>query len=242
MTAGIHAVQPPSGIIQRIGSRRRGGPLAWPSLEWIRGGASPGGVGRFDDPRGAASEYTVLYGATSRAACFAETLASFRVARERNPFADRIRAIAPLALGDPLNFDVDDVIDVEAPRRIPDHFFASKAIGFFKIRGRLPLLDVRITATATADALSLAPDMTVGPIKPGDFVGDNREKTQAISLWARQHDFGGLLYTSSHDLDAAWECVALFPSMAIEHVRAPIAVARTDPDLFEIARRFNLLL
>ena len=78
-------------------------------------------------------------------------------------------------------------------------------------------------------------------IKPGDFVGDNREKTQAISLWAYRHGFGGLLYTSSHDLDAAWECVALFPSTVIEHVDAPIAVVRTDPDLLDIASRFNLL-
>jgi hypothetical protein len=247
----VRLAPPPTGVIQRIGPRRHGGALSWPSLEWVRGpkhGEPPGGTNRFDDPRGASTEYTVLYAAELRITCFAETLDQFRARTHGDdPFAAAVAAVTTLLPGDPLNFDTSQtsIREPVRPRSIPEEFFASKEIGFFRITSRNQLLDIRTTsagAMETASALSRDSAMTVRPIRQGDFAGDNRAKTQAISLWAYRRGLGGILYTSSYRLDAdeAWECVALFPWTEIEQARPPIAIDRADPDLLTIATLFNL--
>jgi hypothetical protein len=242
----VLTVPAPAGIIQRIGSRRHGGALAWPSLDWLRSprdGSPAGGTNRFDDPRGGNSEYTVLYASPLRIACFAETLDHYRVRVDNSRFAAAVAATVPLSSDDELNFDAGIATNrtvADAPRTIPAHYFETKEIGFFEIVSPRPFLDVRRSATQTADALSLDPAMTIRPIKPGDFAGDNRAKTQAISLWAFHQGYGGIVYTSSHDLGASWECVALFPWTEIRQVRPPVLIDRSDPDLVQIAARFSL--
>ena len=251
---GVRLVRPPTGVIQRIGPRRYGGALAWPSLEWVRGpkhGEPPGGSSRFDDPRGAFTEYTVLYGAELRITCFAETLDQFRArSHGDDPFAAAVAAVAPVPPGDPLNFDSPGmpIVDPAQSRPIPPEYFANKEIAFCRITSSKMFLDLRTTSAGTietASALSSDPEMTVRPIRPGDFTGDNRVKTQAISLWAYQRGLGGIIYTSSHKLDtndAAWECVALFPWTEIEQVQSPIAIDHADPDLLKIATLFNITI
>jgi hypothetical protein len=109
------------------------------------------------------------------------------------------------------------------------------------------LLDVRIEATETADVLSLHPDMMpllrqIGRprIKPGDFSSNDRPLTQAIALWAYDHGFGGLVYTSSHDLEYKWPCWAIFPRTKIIQHGTPQPISLDDPALLEIAERFGL--
>jgi hypothetical protein len=216
-------------------------------LDWIRSpkaGSPAGGTNRFDDPRGASAEYTVLYASAFRIACYAETLDHYRVRVDNSGFAAAVRAVEPLSSDDELNFDAGaaELSASDAPRPIPDHYFATKEIGFFEIVSTKPFLNVRRTATQTAEALSIHPEMTIRPVKPGDFAGDNRSKTQAISLWAFRMGCGGLVYTSSHELDASWECVALFPWTEIRQALPPVPIDRSDPDLAEVAARFNLTL
>ena len=240
----LSVVTNPSVVIQRIGSVARGGPLAWPVLDWVR---QSGGANRFDDPRGDGAQFTVLYGATEREACFAEILDQFRPGHTwlQSAFA----RVAPLPAGDPDNFDSDlvDPDGVDALGLVPADFLARRRIASFRLTSPVRLLDVRISATATADALSVDAEMLsllrgIGRprIKPGDFSSNDRPLTQSIALWAYEHEYGGLVYTSSHDLAREWTCWALFPRVQIEAIGTPESISLTDPALRGVIERFKL--
>jgi hypothetical protein len=238
----VSVVADPSVVIQRIGSVSHDGPLAWPALDWVR---QSGGVNRFDDPRGSGAQFTVLYGATEREACFAEILDQFRPGHSW--LQQALARVKPLPADDPDNFDTDDTDILRALGMVPVDFLASRRIASFRITSKLWLLDVRISATATADALSVHTDMLpllrgIGRprIKPGDFSSNDRPLTQAIALWAHEHEFGGLVYTSSHDLAREWTCWALFPHVRKEVVSAAEPISLADSALRDVAERFKL--
>jgi hypothetical protein len=155
--------------------------------------------------------------------------------------------ISPLAAGDPDNFDLDEGQSHLSRGRVPADFLARRHLVSFSISSQTPFLDVRIEATATAEALSTDAAMNSilhridrPRIKPGDFVGNDRSITQAIALWAFLHGFAGLIYTSSHDLNRKWNCWAVFPSAQIVETGKARKVSLDDPALRSITSRFNL--
>jgi hypothetical protein len=230
---------PSDTILLRIASLRGDGPLRWPSLDYLR--TRGGGIGRFDDPRSADSEYTVLYAATERRTCFVETLDQFRVD------AGFIARVAREIPSD--NADAIDVLEARLTVEIPETYFA-KRIGRFRIEEAPPFLDVRLTATQTSLTLSRAPeiarvltDIGYRRVTPGDLVGNVRVLTQAVSQWAFRRGLGGIVYNSCHELRDA-VCWALFPHREVRISSAgPLAeIERDDPPLLAVARQFNLIV
>ena len=164
----------PPVTLQRIG--RAADPLACAPLEVIR--EKGGGSNRFDDPWGANAAYAVIYAAEQRRACFEEVLDQYR------PDSDRLAEFFAQHLPPA---DPDDIVPPLAAE-IPYEFFLDRRIGFFRLESGQTFLDCRLSATATAHALSTDPRMVpelkrLGHkrIKPGDFVGSDRRLTQAVS-------------------------------------------------------------
>jgi hypothetical protein len=231
-------------VIYRLGPVHRGGPLAWPDLAWVR---ASGGGNRFDDPRGPRAKFTTLYGAENVDACYAELLDQFRPGHSW--VAKVLAGIPTLAPGDLDNFDPGAAAKAIGPGRVSSDFFARRRIAAFSVLSPKPFLDVRSDATETAEALSIDPDMagqlrriSRPRVKPGDFMGNDRAITQAIALWAFRHDFAGLVYTSSHDLQHKWNCWALFSGAEVIEIGPAQEIAVDDSALTSIARRFNLAI
>jgi len=226
-------------VLQRVGSTRPPGPLGWPSLEFVR--SNGGGRHRFDDPLGSDSEYTVLYAAEERRDCFAETLDQYRVT------FDEIAALVDRLPPDQ-QLDEEEFESLLA-RPIPEVYFERKRLASFAILGMPPFLDVRLSATDTADALSVDPHLApvlgalgLRRLTPSDLVSGDRRLTQAVSRWSYEREFGGIAFNGSHTPHDS-ECWALFSGRTeILSVGSAASIDRHDPDLLAVARRFNLIV
>ena len=70
------------------------------------------------------------------------------------------------------------------------------------------------------------------------IAGEERRFTQAVSRWAYEHDYQGIIYASR--LDHRFTCWAVFESATIQRVGAPETITQADRDFVRIARSFSL--
>jgi hypothetical protein len=166
----------PRRSLYRIG--RPPDPLAWPPHAAI-------GHDRFDDPL---RQYRVLYAAAQRAGCFAETLAAFRP------------SLASLAA------ERGVLNAAESPRtaQVPAAWWSNRLVGTFTLSGG-PWLDLRALTTfqvlrdafaVLATSLGLVDvDLSAATGRIA-IAGRERRFTQAVSRWAFEHDYQGIVYAS----------------------------------------------
>ncbi len=175
-------------------------------------------------------QYRVLYAASQRAACFAETLAAFRP------------SLASLAA----ERTVINTQELPRPPDVPAAWWRNRLIGTFSLSpGRW--LDLRVLDTfqvlreafaEIASGLGLADvDLSaVTGVMP--VAGDERRFTQAISRWAYEHDYHGMAYTSRlHHRFTGW---AVFDSVSILPIGDPVPITPVDRDFVRVARSFGL--
>jgi len=182
---------------------------------------------RFDDPL---RQYRVLYAAAPRAGCFAETLAAFRPS-----LASLAAERAVLNSTDPLR----------SPP-VPAAWWRNRLVGTFTL-GAGRWLDLRALTTfqvlrdafaELASALGLADvDLSAATGRIA-IAGEERRFTQAVSRWAYERDYQGLVYTSR--LHHRFTCWAVFESASIRRVGAPDPIAPDDRDFVRVARSFGL--
>jgi hypothetical protein len=172
----------------------------------------------------------VLYAASQRAACFAETLAAFRL------------SLASLAA----ERAVLNTEELQRVPQVPAAWWHNRMIGTFSLSpGRwldLRTLDtfqlLREVFAEIASGLGLADvDLSaVTGVLP--IAGDERRFTQAISRWAYDHDYHGIAYTSRlHHRFTGW---AVFDSASILPIGEPVALTPADRDFVRMARSFGL--
>jgi len=204
--------------LYRIG--RAPDPLAWPPHALIGGE-------RFNDPL---KQYRVLYAAAPRAGCFAETLAAFRpslaslaaeraVAHATEPARSvvvpaawwRNRLVGAFTLDSARWLDLRTLTTFQVLRE-----------GFAELAASLGIADVDLSAATGRVAIA----------------GEERHFTQAISRWAFERDYPGIVYTSR--LHYRFTCWALFESASIHAVGPPLPIMLSDPDFVPISRLFGL--
>lgn len=158
------------------------------------------GDSRFDDPQ---QQFRVLYAGSKRAS-FVETLAGFR----------------------------PGLVHCHQTGLIPERWFSTRRIREFTTGGdEWNALDLRRSETLQVVRRELA--MRFSLVGSFDFdlsyaTGQNLSITQAISRWAFEIGFGGLMYTSRFGTDLT--CVAIFEGseMGEEDIHW---IRRDDPDL-----------
>jgi hypothetical protein len=208
----------PRRLLYRIG--RPPDPLALPPYAAI-------GHERFDDPL---RQYRVLYAAAPRAGCFAETLAAFRP------------SLASLATE-------RAVLNTPEPLRsawVPAAWWGNRLVGAFTL-GAGCWLDLRALTTfqvlrdafaELANSLGLVDvDLSAATGRIA-IAGEERRFTQAVSRWAFERDYQGVVYTSR--LHHRFTCWAVFESATIQRVGAPELITSADRDFVRIARSFGL--
>jgi hypothetical protein len=186
-------------------------PLDWPPLDRT-------GANRFDDPH---RRFRVLYAARQRAACFAETFASFRPSLE-----------LLAETGEP----------GEVAGNVSAGFLRARGTATFRLRaGRW--LDVRQLETLEALRASFGArlhEFGLADVDLGGICGPRRDLTQAVAGWAFERGYQGIVYASR--LGASFECWALFDTARIDPVGPVVPLALDDPDLQAVARVFALHL
>ena len=208
----------PRRPLYRIG--RPPDPLEWPPQAVI-------GHERFDDPL---RQYRVLYAAAQRAGCFAETLASFRPSLSSLAIERAVRnADEPLRTAQvPAAWWRNRLMATF--RLAPGNWLDLRTLTTFQVlreefaelAGSLGLADVDLSAATGRVAIA----------------GQERRLTQAISRWAFEHDYHGIVYTSR--LHHRFACWAIFESANIQSLGAPAPITPADPDFTRIARAFGL--
>lgn len=191
-------------------------PLEWPAWRYVGGG-------RFDDPQG---QYRVLYVAERRRTCFAEVLATFRPSPQ---------ALAMLAAVE----GADEPVPVKGT--IPSDWHLKRRTQRLSLMRDQRWLDLRALSTLQALRTDLAgllvlhgiPDLDAGVAQ-----GSNRSITQAISRWAYDRGFQGIVYRSR--LDNEIRCWAIFEGAAFLPEGRVEIITRTDPDLVDIAAAYDL--
>jgi len=182
---------------------------------------------RFDDPL---RQYRVLYAATPRAGCFAETLAAFRP------------SLASLAAE-------HAVLNATEPPRsayIPAAWWRNRLVGTFTL-GAGSWLDLRALTTFQVLREAFAELATSLGLTDVDLsaatgriaiAGQERRFTQAVSRWAYDREYQGIVYTSR--LDHRFTCWAISESTTLQRVGAPGPIPPDDRDFARIARLFGL--
>lgn len=172
----------------------------------------------------------VLYAATTKEGCYAETLARFRP-------TSTMKLIRP---------EPDEHLLESAG--VPAEWRMRRAIAEFGVDSPLPFLDVEATETHTfltevlaKQLISLGFDNLEVPV----VRGPNRGLTRAIATWAYDAAddngkklYGGIRYLSRF---GAYECWAIFEGATITP-RGVHAIHRTDPDMVVVARKFGLVV
>jgi hypothetical protein len=205
----------PSQILYRIG--RLPNPLGWPPRGLT-------GAGRFDDPLG---QFSTLYAAEQRRACFLESLATFRASPKVLVELKRVTG-APDSTLSPI---------------VPPDWCAKRGIARFYLRSGQRCLDLRSMETREALRIELAElllSLDLADLDSGVVRSLNRRLTQAISRWAYERGYNGVAYKSR--LDDERDCWALFQGAAIEMVGSIEPISPHDPDFRETARLFGLAI
>jgi hypothetical protein len=199
----------PRTVLYRLG--RLPDPLQWPPRD-------SAGTGRFDDPL---RRFRVLYAARQRAACFAETLATFRPSLE-------------------LLAETGDPADIAGA--VSAGFLRSRGTATFRLRsGRW--LDVRRLETLEALRAALGAtlhEFGLTDVDLGGVCGHQRAFTQSVAAWAYEHGYHGIVYASR--FGASFECWAIFDNARIEPARSATPLSLDDPDLVAVASVFALHL
>jgi hypothetical protein len=191
-------------------------PLAWPEWKYAGGG-------RFDDPQG---QYRVLYGAEARRTCFAEVLAKFRLSME-------ILAQLSAVTG------TDD--PVPAKGSVPSDWHLKRRSQQLLVTPDQRWLDLRSLSTLETLRTDLAGLLVLENIPDLDAAtaqGPNRKATQAISRWAYDRGYQGIVYRSR--LDNEIGCWAIFEDARFVPEGRVEIITRSDPDLTTIAEIYNL--
>jgi hypothetical protein len=182
------------------------------------------GTGRFDDPAG---EFRVLYATAQRRTAFLETLARFR------PSLEVLAALEAVENADEL-----------LPRpRVPADWYRARAIGRLRLATRQRWLDLRRLETREVLHSELAQTILDLGLEDLDFsgvVGPRRQLTQAMSRWAFEHGYAGLVYSSR--FDAALSCWALLEGAEFEPIGPHEPILPSDADLLTVARLFGLIV
>lgn len=186
------------------------------------------GAGRFDDPD---NQYGVIYAAATLRCCLLESLDVFR------PDPNLVLRLAQLGA----------TANVARPGLVPDAFFSRLIVEFVAIPDG-DWLDVRASAPETAVELSrdsglidIIRNLGYGVrIKPGDLVGSDRRLTRAVSRWAWNRGYGGIIYSSSHHLKL--DCWAISDRTALRILDGPRTLSRDDPVFREVAEYFGLTI
>jgi len=117
-------------------------------------------------------------------------------------------------------------------RVAPGRWLDLRALGTFQI--------LRTAFAELAASLGLADvDLSVvaGQLP---IAGPERRLTQAISRWAFEQGFGGVVYTSR--LHQRYQCWAVFEGTRLQPVGPPEPITPDDPDFVLTARRLGLLI
>lgn len=210
---------PPSEPLFHIG--RNPDPLAWTEWQYV-------GEGRFDDPRWI-RRFRVLYAAEQRLAAFVETLQKWR------PSIEALAALNRVGLA-------SGVVDAteEAAGLIPADWHLKRGLSTLRLLPEQRWLDVRVHDTRETLRNRLAHTLEAlgyDDFDLSDTIGRDRRLTQAIALYAYLDGFQGIAYKSR--FDDTFNCWAIFEGARFEQV-GRLAIMRSDPDLLEVARRFNL--
>jgi hypothetical protein len=193
-------------------------PLEWPEWRYV-------GSGRFDDPQG---QYRVLYLAELRRTCFAEVLAQFRA-------SPAVLAMLAAVGG------TDEPIPTRG--KVPSDWHLKRRTQRLTVMPDQRWLDLRALSTLQQLRSDLAgllvlhdiPDLDAGVVQ-----GANRAVTQAISRWAYERGFQGIVYRSR--LDNEIGCWAIFEGAAFLPEGRVEIITRADPDLIDIASIYDLEL
>lgn len=194
-------------------SRSRGpatGPLAFPPWEYI-------GTGRYDDPEG---KYRVLYLAESATTCYVELLA------DQRPSLTALAALRLLPPGEPGDFE---------PKlgRIPKAWLVdwcqARALGRAELGPNQRWLDSYAAETrrelrgALADRLL---ELGLDDFDFGDALSRNRKLSQAVSRWAYEQGFQGIVFSSRFDYGL--RCWAVFDTADFQPLDAMLLNPEAD--------------
>ena len=191
-------------------------PLAWPP-EAVRG------AGRFDDPAG---EYRVLY-AGQRRTCFLETLAPLR------PSVETLAAMHAVT-------GTDEPVP---PAVVPPDWYQKRAVATLHLLPGQRWLDVRATETLEALRLEFAEELVrwgISDLDLSDLMSRDRRLTQAISRWAHERGYQGVVYASR--LESGANLWAIFEGAQFEAVGVAQPILPDDPDLVAAAHTFGLAI
>ena len=205
----------PAGVLYRIG--RYPDPLEWPEWEYV-------GEERFDDPQ---RRYRVLYAAEQRRVCFLETLARFRPSLE---------LLAKLAA-------VSGTDEPMPTASVPADWHTKRCIGRLRLAPEQRWLDLRATDThqaLRAEFAELLVDFGITDLDVSAIRGPHRALTRAISRWAYDRGYHGLIYRSRFE-DRS-DCWAIFEKSLFAPVHPAEPITRTDLDLRAVADLFGLAL
>ena len=203
----------PAGDLFRIG--RAPDPLAWPSRQYI-------GDGRFDDP---ARQFRTIYASQQRRSCFLEVLASFRPDPK---LLARLQAVT----------DTDEPIYSPV---VPSAWRRTRRVGRFRLAAAGPWLDLRAPETHQVlrqDLARLLVELGIPDFDVSAALGPSRALTQAISRWAYERSYQGIVYASR--LDSGLNCWAIFEGAVIDPSGPPEGITPDDPDLLAVAALFQL--
>lgn len=180
----------------------------------------PDGRARFDDPRG---EYRVLYGALERAASFAESLQQFR------PDMATRAAIAALTFR----------VVPESPVRLRT-WAGARVILTLRLARAARLCDLRSSVDLERAADGISPQakaLGLTDFDASQVTGQDRSVTRAVSRWAYEHEYDGLLYPSR--LGTEWNCCAIFDKVR-PRVMARASISVDDADLVAVCGAFGI--
>jgi hypothetical protein len=184
---GVREADPLPLLLHRLG--RLPDPIAFPDWHYV-------GDQRFDLPP--ESGFRVLYAATSRQTCLAETLCSFR------PDVDLLAELDRLGPS-------DDELPFPALRSIPHDWYASRLFGQLQIEPGQRWLDLSSMETLATLRVTLARslrDFGLHDLDMSVVQGSDYRPTQAIARWAHQQGFDGIAYQSR--FGSSLDCWAIF--------------------------------
>lgn len=187
-------------------------PVAFPSREYADG------RNRYDDPRG---EYRVLYAASSKLPCFLELLAGYR------PSA-RVLAAERFLDGCDEPPDAPGV----GPYPIPADWREKRRIGRLRVAPGQTWLDLTSFAVRQSTRASIAHILAehgYEDLDVGVACGPDRDFTKALSRWAHERGYSGVVYPSR--LESAYVCRAIFEGTAFERVGEVEEIEADDPEL-----------
>jgi hypothetical protein len=181
---------------------------------------------RYDDPNG---EYRVLYAGQQRRVAFLEVLAQFR------PDLELLAAEAQTG-----STDEEEPVPAGV---VPTRWLEQHLIAALRLPSGQRWLDLRKLRTRealrpefAAQLLALGlPDLDASAVS-----GSHRELTQAISRWAHERGYKGMVFASR--LEPGYSNWAIFEGAAFEPVGAARPLSRRDRSLAFVLRQYGLSL